>query len=81
MTRAPFDSFEAARERIKLWIAYYNHKRPHQGIGGVCPADRYFEVASELRKTMSAGVANNVLEKALRGMPRAPFYMVGRMEG
>jgi transposase InsO family protein len=81
LARAPFDSFEAARERIRLWIAYYNHKRPHQGIGGVCPADRYFEVASELRKTMSAGVAENVLEMALRGMPRAPFYMVGRMEG
>jgi len=81
LARAPFDSFEAARERIRLWIAYYNHKRPHQGIGGVCPADRYFEVATELRKTMSAGVAENVLEMALRGMPRAPFYMVGRMEG
>jgi transposase InsO family protein len=81
LARAPFDSFEAARERIRLWIAYYNHKRPHQGIGGVCPADRYFEVAGELRKTMASGVADNVLEMALRGMPRAPFYMVGRMEG
>lgn len=81
LARAPFDSFEAARERIRLWVAYYNHKRPHQGIGGVCPADRYFEVASELRKTVAAGVAENVLEMALRGMPRAPFYMVGRMEG
>jgi len=81
LARAPFDSFDAARERIRLWVAYYNHKRPHQGIGGVCPADRYFEVASELRKTVAAGVAENVLEMALRGMPRAPFYMVGRMEG
>ncbi len=81
LARAPFDSFEAARERIRLWVSYYNHKRPHQGIGGVCPADRYFEVATELRKAISAGVAENVLEMALRGMPRAPFYMVGRMEG
>ena len=81
LARAPFDSFEAARERIRLWIKYYNHKRPHQGIGGVCPADRYFEVATEMRKTVAAGVADNVLEMALRGMPRAPFYMVGRMEG
>jgi len=81
LARAPFDSFEAARERIRLWIAYYNHKRPHQGIGGICPADRYFEVATDLRRTMAAGVADNVLEMALRGMPRAPFYMVGRMEG
>jgi transposase InsO family protein len=62
LARAPFDSFDAARERIRLWIAYYNHKRPHQGIGGGCPADRYFEVATELRKTMSAGVAEKVVE-------------------
>ena len=39
-----FDSFEAARERIKLWIKYYNHKRPHQGIEELCPADRFAEL-------------------------------------
>lgn len=81
LERAQFESFEAARERIKLWIKYYNHKRPHQGIEGLCPADRFFEIQSELRKTMEAGIKENILEMALRGQPRAPFYMVGRMEG
>jgi transposase InsO family protein len=81
LTRAQFDSFESARERIKLWIKYYNHKRPHQGIEGLCPADRFFEIQSELRQTMEAGIKENLLELALRGQPRAPFYMVGRMEG
>jgi len=76
-----FDSFENARERIKLWIQYYNHKRPNQGIDGLCPADRFFEIQSELRKTIEAGIKDNLLEMALRGAPRAPFYMVGRMEG
>lgn len=81
LSRAQFESFESARERIKLWVRYYNHKRPHQGIEGLCPADRYFEVACELRKTIEAGVKENLLEMALRGQPKAPFYMVGRMEG
>lgn len=48
LSRAQFESFESARERIRLWIKYYNHKRPHQGIEGLCPADRYFEIASQL---------------------------------
>jgi len=30
---------------------------------------------------MEKGIAENVLEMALRGKPREPFYMVGRMEG
>jgi hypothetical protein len=62
-------------------VKYYNHKRPHQGIGGLCPADRYFEIQSELRKTIEQGIQENLLEMALRGKPRLPFYMVGRMEG
>jgi len=81
LSRAQFDSFESARERIKLWIKYYNHKRPHQGIEGLCPADRFFEIQSTLRKTIEAGVQENLLELALRGKPQAPFYMVGRMDG
>ena len=81
LSRAQFESFESARDRIRLWIKYYNHKRPHQGIEGLCPADRYFEIATQLRKTMEAGIKENLLELALRGEPKAPFYMVGRMEG
>jgi transposase InsO family protein len=80
LARAQFESFEQARERIKLWLKYYNHKRPHQGIGGLCPADRFFEIQSELKKTLEAGIQDNLLELALRGQPRAPFYMVGRMD-
>jgi transposase InsO family protein len=79
--RCQFDSFENARERLALWIKYYNYKRPHQGIGGLCPADRYFEVQNELKHTLENGVQENILELALRGKPQRPFYMVGRMGG
>jgi transposase InsO family protein len=81
LDRCQFDSLETARERIALWVKYYNHHRPHQGIKGLCPADRYFEIASDLRKVMQKGIEENTLELALRGRSTKPFYMVGRMNG
>ena len=81
LVRAQFDSFESARERLKLWVKYYNHRRPHQGIGGLCPADRFFEIQGEVKKTIQSGIQENLLEMALRGQPKAPFYLIGRMEG
>lgn len=81
LLRAQFDSFENAQHRIATWINYYNHRRPHQGIKSLCPADRYFEIQNELKKTLAKGVEENALELALRGRPRDPFYMVGRMNG
>jgi transposase InsO family protein len=77
--RAQFDSFEQAVERTAYWVKYYNYKRPHQGIGGLCPADRFFEIQHELKHTLEKGVEENALELALRGRPVDPFYMVGRM--
>jgi transposase InsO family protein len=81
LQRAQFEGFEEAVERTALWVKYYNHKRPHQGIGGLCPADRFFEIAHELRQTIEKGLEENALELALRGRPVDPFYMVGRMGG
>jgi transposase InsO family protein len=81
LSRARFDSFEQAQERIALWVRHYNHRRPHQGIGGLCPADRFFEIRSELRKVMEKGIEDNLLEIALRGRPQTPFYMIGQVDG
>jgi hypothetical protein len=81
LAKAQFESFENAQERVRLWTQYYNHKRPHQGIESLCPADRFFEIAGEVRKTIEAGVQENTLELALRGKPKEPFYLVGRMDG
>jgi hypothetical protein len=47
----------------------------------MCPADRFFEVTSALKKTIEEGVKENVLEMALKGHVSSPFYMVGRMNG
>ena len=80
LCRAQFDSFESARERGRFWVQYYNHRRPHQEIGGLCPADRFFEIRSDMRKVIDRGVQENVRELALRGTPQRPFYMVGRLD-
>jgi transposase InsO family protein len=77
--RAQFDSFEQAVARTAYWVKFYNYKRPHQGIGGLCPADRFFEIQHELKRTLEKGIEENALELALRGRPLDPFYMVGRM--
>jgi hypothetical protein len=79
LVRAQFDSFEQAQERIRHWVKYYNHKRPHQSLDGLCPADRFFAIAKELRAVIERGIAENVQELALRGTPHDPFYMVGRL--
>ncbi len=79
LVRAQFDSFESARERVRLWLKYYNHKRPHQGLDGLVPADRFFAIQKEVRQAIEQGLQENLLELALRGQPKNPFYMVGRL--
>lgn len=81
LSRARFETFEEARERLAYWVKYYNHKRPHQGLDGACPADRFFSIEKEMRAAIERGVAANVEEMALHGTPKQPFYMVGRVGG
>jgi len=78
--RTLFDGFEDMQNRTRLWLQYYNFKRPHQGIGGLCPADRFYEVSHDVRQVVEQGIADNVLQMALLGVPRKPCYLVGRME-
>jgi transposase InsO family protein len=79
LSRARFDTFEEARERLAYWVKYYNHRRPHQSLDGGAPADRYFTIQTELRSAIERGIDANVEELALRGKPSEPFYMVGRV--
>ena len=79
LDRARFETFEEARERLAYWVKYYNHKRPHQGLEGMVPADRFFSIQKEMKAAIERGVAANVEEMALRGKPKEPFYMVGRI--
>jgi len=70
-----------ARERLGHWVSHYNHGRPHQGMDGAIPADRYFGVASEVRAAIEARHASNDLLMALEQPPRKPVFLVGQIDG
>jgi len=70
-----------AQRRIGLFIDHYNFQRPHQGIDGLVPADRFFGAASEVRRTLGQRVAANALELARQGVPKTPFYLTGQVGG
>jgi transposase InsO family protein len=76
---AVFSTLEEARKRVGLFIDHYNFQRPHQGIEGLVPADRYFQAAPDVLKTLRERVAANALELAQHGAPRKSFYLTGRV--
>jgi len=75
---AVFLDLGEARSRIGLYIDHYNFQRPHQGIDGVTPADRFFGASDDVKRALQARVAANALELARGGVPKAPFYLTGR---
>ncbi len=79
--KAVFLDLDDARRRIGLFIDHYNFQRPHQGIGGLVPADRYFNAAPEVLRTLKERVAANALDRARHGDPRSPFYLTGQVGG
>ena len=58
---------DEARERMAHFIGYYNFQRTHQGIGGMVPADRYFEAAAAVRDALEERWRQNAKELALHG--------------
>ncbi len=76
---AVFRGLDDARRRIGLFIDHYNFQRPHSGIDGLVPADRYFAAAPQVLATLKERVATNAAELARDGMPRKPFYLTGRI--
>jgi transposase InsO family protein len=78
---AVFIDMGDAQRRIGLFIDHYNFQRPHQGIDGLVPADRFFGAATEVRQTLQARVAANALELARHGVPKTPFYLTGQVGG
>ena len=74
-----FTGLAEARTRIGHFVDHYNFQRPHQGIEGLVPADRFFDAADEVRKTLQARVAQNALDLARHGTPRKSIYLTGRV--
>jgi transposase InsO family protein len=78
---AVFADLGDARARVGLFIDHYNFQRPHQGIDGSTPADRFFGAADEVKRALAARVAANALELSRQGVPKAPFYLTGQAGG
>jgi len=72
---------EDARQRIRHFIDHYNFQRPHQGIEGLVPADRYFGAAEEVKEMLKARVAENSLELARKGKGKENLYFTGVVKG
>jgi transposase InsO family protein len=79
--RAVFLDLADARRRLAFFFDHYNFHRPHRGIGGLVPADRFFGAASEVRSMLQSRVAANALELARGGVPQRPFYLTGQVGG
>jgi len=77
--RVELEDVGDARERIGHYIAHYNFFRPHQGIGGLVPADRYFGAEEALRRTHEKRLAADELSLALSSAPRTGAYLFGQI--
>ena len=79
LSRTVFADYEDCQRRLGLFIDGYNFQRPHQGIGNLLPADRYFRAAEHVRAAVSAQVKANALQLAKQQPAIKPFYLVGRL--
>jgi len=68
-----------ARKRLDHFINYYNHFRPHQGLDGMVPADRFFGVEKEVRRILEETIEKNSLRLALDEAPRSPVFLIGQI--
>ncbi len=79
LSRTVFADFDDCARRLKLFIDAYNFQRPHQALGGLTPADRYFRAAPQVRAAIERTIAENALRLAHQRPTVKPFYIVGRM--
>jgi transposase InsO family protein len=81
LSEAVFASFADACQRLDHWVQYYNHQRPHQGIEGASPADRFYGVAGDIEEAIKQGCQENALKLALGQEPQPPLYLLGQLGG
>ena len=77
--RARPQDLTEARERLEHWFAHYNHFRPHQGIDGLVPADRFFGADDAVRASLEEHMGADELNAALRDEPRQSLYLFGQI--
>jgi transposase InsO family protein len=78
---AVFVDLADARLRIGHYIDYYNFHRPHQGINGMAPAERFFGATPAILESQKHRVTANALDLAQHGVPKTPLYLAGNVGG
>lgn len=81
LSQVPLSSFEEAQQKIGEYIEYYNFKRPHQGIGNVYPADRFYRVDGQVRRVIEENTARVSEEAPPLAGYEPPAYLVGNLGG
>jgi transposase InsO family protein len=71
LDKSHFLSYEEARQRIESYMHQYNYERPHQGIGGACPASRFQGIIGETSRIES--------ELCEKGLDFSRGYLVFKM--
>ncbi len=74
-----FADYADCLRRIDLFVQHYNFQRPHQGIDGLDPADRFFRAAPHVRAAIEGQIKANALLLAQEKPAQKPFYLVGRL--
>ena len=77
--RARPQTLDDAIERFKHFVNHYNHFRPHQGLKGMVPADRFFDVEDQIREELERNLSTNELKIAIDEKPKKPFYFMGQI--
>ncbi|HQR45952.1 MAG TPA: IS481 family transposase [Thermoanaerobaculia bacterium] len=79
LSRTVFADFADLERRLSLFIDAYNFQRPHQALGGLVPADRFFRAAPHVREAIEKNIDKNALRLAQQQPVEKPFYLVGRL--
>jgi transposase InsO family protein len=74
-----FADFADCLRRLEHFVKHYNFQRPHQGIDGSVPADRFFRAAPQVRAAIESQIQGNALRLAQEKPAQKPFYLVGRL--
>lgn len=81
LSAVPLSSFEEAEQKIREYVEHYNYKRPHQGIGNLTPADRYYRVAKQVQDLVAENTAKVEEQKPPLADYTPPTYLVGNIGG
>jgi len=79
LSRVEFNDLDDGRRKIAEHVRFYNHERPHEGLGGLLvPADRFFGRVDEVMAQLERGDPVVVPGLGLETRPLELFRVISR---